>query len=312
MEEFILTQSTLARIQPGAPRIPPSVVLPYAHPVVNLAQLTRFAARILINEHETVPLPESEPKLTKEAVLMKCNIADWQARLSGRKPKLNVNVNQDGAPKKDEDMGHLLPTSRSGVIYVSTVMTGLRYPGTLPNKGKVNIKPPASLTLEDEEEQGEEKIVSFLFARYKPTMPVLAPHLKTDLQNYEASKHSDHSDHLTSVPSRIQRLIQDERCGGVTQIWMCGTEPTLRRKHLMSTNLGLLEQEVRYWKEGCSPEEKNKKCNEEEQCVSGVVTANVTPLRFPGMVQFLFKNGFQGGDKITTSENKLFYWKEVK
>lgn len=78
----------------------------------------------------------------------------------------------------------------------------------------------------------------------------------------------------------------------------------------MATNLRLLEQEVLQWKTMETWQGSEKQ--EEEGRVSGVVTAHTVPLRFPGMVQFLLKSGFKGGDRIKTSKDKVFYWKEIK
>ncbi|KAF9284176.1 hypothetical protein BGZ88_010103 [Linnemannia elongata] len=255
---------------------PPPKALSKPHSVINLESLTRFAAGILLHENETVPLPLDDltPKLTSKDV-----------------------------------------TKKSGVIYVSTTSatTGHDQERNTNNRATTTAtSPPPPL----EGEEGGEKITSFLFARYEPTIPELQIRLKTDLlpPPPKPSGHSLFSEEdpnaLTSVPSRIQHLIEQR---GVTRIWICGTDPGYRRHHQMTTNLRLLEQEVLQWKtretrQGSEKQESGK----EEGCVSGIVTAHTVPLRFPGMVQFLLKSGFKGGDRIKTSEDKVFYWKEIK
>ncbi|KAK5814317.1 hypothetical protein F5H01DRAFT_346376 [Linnemannia elongata] len=313
---YRLTHNTLTRLQP-----PPPKALSKPHSVINLESLTRFAARILLHEYETVPLPldDLRPKLTSKEVTKKCNLPEWEARLSGRKHPLNSSDDQEFADRdqEQEKVKELppLPTSKAGVIYVSTTSatTGHDHERNTNNRATTTAtSPPPPL----EGEEGGEKITSFLFARYEPTIPELQIRLKTDLLP-PPPKPSGHSlfseedpDALTSVPSRIQHLIEQR---GVTRIWICGTDPGYRRHHQMTTNLRLLEQEVLQWKtretrQGSEKQESGK----EEGCVSGIVTTHTVPLRFPGMVQFLLKSGFKGGDRIKTSEDKVFYWKEIK
>ncbi|KAF9435888.1 hypothetical protein BGZ76_005305 [Entomortierella beljakovae] len=85
---------------------------------------------------------------------------------------------------------------------------------------------------------------------------------------------------------------------GVTHIWLCGSDPEQRRHHLMSRCLAQLEKDVIAWKASGDG--------------SGLLTVHTIPNVFPGMVQFLLKNGFQGGDRILgNSEGKVLYWKEL-
>ncbi|KAF9911413.1 hypothetical protein EC991_003669 [Linnemannia zychae] len=310
---YRLTHTTLTRIHPA----PSNQLSTSPHALINLENLSSFAARILLHEHETVPVPSSDtsPKLTSEQVLKKCNIPEWEAKLSGKKPHLNDDRQETGDQeqqqlKKDAPS---LPTSRAGVIFVSTTSSRVTPEVGTTNQDNIdrNKKPDtdtatATTTFLNEAtiiEGKEEKITSFLFARYEPAFPELQARLKTDLlpppmPNQFASDIED-PDSLTSIPSRVQKLIEER--GGVTRLWLCGTDPAFRRSHLMSKNLQLLEQEVLKWK-----------TKEKDASVSGVVTAHIHPLRFPGMVQFLIKNKFKGGDRIKTSEDKVFYWKEVK
>ncbi|KAF9140426.1 hypothetical protein BGX30_006527 [Mortierella sp. GBA39] len=308
---YRLTHNALTKLHP-----PPPKSLSNPHSLINLESLTRFAAGVLLHEHETVPLPSDDltPKLTPKEVTKKCNLPEWEAKLSGRKHPLNSSEDQEpaGQGQEQEKVKELppLPTSRAGVIYISTTSATTdrdQERNTDSRTITTATSPPSS------EGKGGEKIISFLFARYEPTIPELQPRLKTDLF-LPPPKPSSHSlfseedpDALTSVPSRIQHLVEQR---GVTRIWICGTDPGYRRHRQMATNLRLLEQEVLQWKTRQDAEKQES--GKEEGRVSGLVTAHTVPLRFPGMVQFLLKSGFKGGDRIKTSEDKVFYWKEIK
>ncbi|KAF9355699.1 hypothetical protein BGX26_006243 [Mortierella sp. AD094] len=85
---------------------------------------------------------------------------------------------------------------------------------------------------------------------------------------------------------------------GVTHIWLCGSDPEQRRHRLMTRCLAQLEKDVLEWKTSGQG--------------SGVITVHTIPQVFPGMVQFLLKNGFKGGDRLAAdSEGKVLYWKEL-
>lgn len=306
---YRLTHNTLTKLHP-----PPPKALSNPHSLINLESLTRFAAGILLLEQETVLLPSDDltPKLTSKEVTKKCNLPEWEAKLSGRKHPLNSSNDQEQEKVKELPP---LPTSRAGVIYASTTSVTTDHDQESNTDNRTNTTSTSSPPSEGEE---GEKITSILFAHYEPTINELQSRLKTDLLP-PPPKPSGHSlfseedpDALTSVLSRIQHLIEQR---GVTRIWICGTDPGYRRHHQMATNLRLLEQEVLQWKKretrkGSEKQEGRKE--EEKGCVSGVVTAHTVPLRFPGMVQFLLKSGFKGGDRIKTSEDKVFYWKEIK
>ncbi|KAK3844522.1 MAG: hypothetical protein J3R72DRAFT_71617 [Linnemannia gamsii] len=303
---YRLTQTTLTRIHhhssPPKPLQTTSTKTTTPHPLINLENLTSFAAGVLLHEHETIPLPNSDtsPRLTSKEVTKKCNVLEWEAKLSGRKPHLNDDHRKQEEAKEEPP----LPTSRAGVIFVSTTSFGTTTSMDEDNVDRNQESGADSTTNKGKTTDEDEKITSFLFARYESSIPELQARLKTDLlppplPNQLASDIED-PDSLTSVPSRIQKLIESR---GVTRVWLCGTDPAFRRHRLMSTHLKLLEQEVLQWK-------KSDKTHHEER-VSGVVTAHTVPLRFPGMIQFLIKNGFKGGDRIKTSEDKVFYWKEI-
>ncbi|KAF9111819.1 hypothetical protein BGX27_004398 [Mortierella sp. AM989] len=84
---------------------------------------------------------------------------------------------------------------------------------------------------------------------------------------------------------------------GATHIWLCASDPEQRRHRLMSRCLAQLEKDVLAWKATGQG--------------SGVITVHTIPQVFPGMVQFLLKNGFKGGDRIAgDTEGKVLYWKE--
>ncbi|KAG0274541.1 hypothetical protein BGZ95_009681 [Linnemannia exigua] len=324
---YRLTHTTLTRIHQHHYPNPPKAlqITKTPHPLVTLENLTSFAAGVFLHEHETIPLPISDtsPRLTTKEVTKKCNVLEWEAKLSGRNPHLNDSLQQEKEVLDQEEPP--LPTSLAGVIFVSTTSSGTTTSMDESNVDRDQERDTDSITVtanKGSATEEDEKITSFLFARYEPSIPELQARLKTDLfpppapplPNQPTSDRED-PDSLTSVPFRIQKLIESR---GVTRIWLCGTDPAFRRHHLMSTHLGLLEQEVLQWKSDKThhgAKDKNKvkeKEKEKEERVSGVVTAHTVPLRFPGMVQFLIKNGFKGGDLIKTSEDKAFYWKEIK
>ncbi|KAF9162924.1 hypothetical protein DFQ26_003102 [Actinomortierella ambigua] len=84
---------------------------------------------------------------------------------------------------------------------------------------------------------------------------------------------------------------------GVTHIWLCGSAPELRRQHLMSDLLARVERDVAAWKA--------------QGQASGVISVHTIPQHFPGMVQFLGRQGFQGGLRYEGGDGKVVYWKEV-
>ncbi|KAF8937332.1 hypothetical protein EDD21DRAFT_373262 [Dissophora ornata] len=136
-------------------------------------------------------------------------------------------------------------------------------------------------THKDESQAGsKEAFSSFLFAHHKPALP------KTVQPTSE----------ISAGPSpEVQALASTS---GVTHIWLCGSDPEQRRHHLMSRCLDQLEKDVLEWKASGQG--------------SGVLTAHTIPLAFPGMVQFLLKNGFQGGDRVVGGESgKVLYWKAL-
>jgi hypothetical protein len=295
---------------------PPKPVQTPHHPLINLDSLTRFAAGVLLHEYETVLVPSDNdlpsPRLTSKEVTKKCNPVKWEAKLSGRQhPPLNDEQDQNETTEGKEPPP--LPTSRAGVIYVSTTISDT------PTTDQDSMSSDASKETSTGREGGSEKITSFLFAHYEPTIPELQPRLKTDLflpppnPPGQSLFSEEDPEALTSVPARIQKLIDEL---GVTRLWLCGTDPGYRRLGLMTTNLRLLEQEVLHWKSSSRTSHdgigEKRKEEEDETRVSGVVTAHTAPLRFPGMVQLLIKSGFKGGDRIKISEDKVFYWKEIK
>ncbi|KAF9924486.1 hypothetical protein FBU30_005557 [Linnemannia zychae] len=127
--------------------------------------------------------------------------------------------------------------------------------------------------------QDKEEFSSFLFAIHKPSIAQTIPTTK----NGEVHK----------LPSEIETLVASR---GVTHIWLCGSDPEQRRLRLMSRCLAQLEQDVGEWKTSGNG--------------SGVITVHTIPRAFPGMVQFLTKNGFVGGGKIIGGEDgKVLYAK---
>ncbi|KAG0338171.1 hypothetical protein BG000_004445 [Podila horticola] len=133
-----------------------------------------------------------------------------------------------------------------------------------------------------EPEEDKESFSAFLLAYHKPSMS----------KTMSASRTSQ----VTSEPSQeAQALVSSS---GVTHIWLCGSDPARRRHRYMTKCLQQLEQDVRAWRASGQG--------------SGIMTVHTIPAAFPGMVQFLLKNGFQGGDMVVGGESgKVLYWKEV-
>ncbi|KAF9199803.1 hypothetical protein BGZ49_010028 [Haplosporangium sp. Z 27] len=126
------------------------------------------------------------------------------------------------------------------------------------------------------EGQDKESFSSFLFATHKPLVAKTVP------SSIELS-------------SEAQSLIARS---GATHIWLCGSDPDQRRHRLMSRCLAQLEKDVLEWKISGQG--------------SGVITVHTIPQVFPGMIQFLLKNGFQGGARLFgDTEGKVLYWKEL-
>ncbi|KAI9242193.1 MAG: hypothetical protein BYD32DRAFT_404104 [Podila humilis] len=133
-----------------------------------------------------------------------------------------------------------------------------------------------------QEPEDKESFTAFLFAYHKPGMSKTMP----------ASRTAQTASELTR---EAQALVPSS---GVTHIWLCGSDPVHRRNRYMSKCLEQLEQDVRAWKASGQG--------------SGIMTVHTIPAAFPGMVQFLLKNGFQGGDLVVGGESgKVLYWKEV-
>ncbi|KAG0218307.1 hypothetical protein BGX33_007812 [Mortierella sp. NVP41] len=227
------TQYTLKKIQPGGIPSATATTLPLLHPAVNLEQLTRFAAVILLHEAETVPFPpDSTEKLSSKEVTKKCTVSKWESKLSGRKHHSDDENRDDGHRQEEEEP--VLPTSRAGVIFVTTT-TGREHDKKAKDEdGSIN-------------NGNSERLTSFLFARYEQSMPELQARLKTDLlpPSKPGNTPDEDPESLMSVPSRIQQLIEDR---GMTRLWLCGTDPAYRRHNLMASNLRQLEQEVLRWR----------------------------------------------------------------
>lgn len=127
----------------------------------------------------------------------------------------------------------------------------------------------------------KEAFSSFLFATHKPHFAKTIP----TTNNGDTHK----------MPSEAETLVASK---GVTHIWLCGSDPEQRRHRLMSQCLAQLEQDVIEWKANGQG--------------SGVLTVHTIPKAFPGMVQFLTKNGFVGGDKVIGGDSdKVLYWKAL-
>ncbi|KAF9148694.1 hypothetical protein BG015_009557 [Linnemannia schmuckeri] len=132
-----------------------------------------------------------------------------------------------------------------------------------------------------DQDGGKEAFSSFLFAIHKPSIAKTIP----STNNGETHK----------LPSEAEVLVSVK---GATHIWLCGSDPEQRRHRLMSQCLAQLEQDVLEWKSNGQG--------------SGVLTVHTIPRAFPGMVQFLKKNGFIGGDKVIGGDNdKVLYWKAL-
>ncbi|KAF9903544.1 hypothetical protein EC991_003749 [Linnemannia zychae] len=128
-------------------------------------------------------------------------------------------------------------------------------------------------------DDSKEAFSSFLFATHKSSVAkTIAP---------------TNSGQTQQLPAEAGALVSAK---GVTHIWLCGSDPEQRRHRLMSQCLSKLEENVLEWKANGQG--------------SGVVTVHTIPKAFPGMVQFLIKNGFVGGDKVLGGESdKVLYWK---
>ncbi|KAF9176388.1 hypothetical protein BGZ50_000837 [Haplosporangium sp. Z 11] len=130
------------------------------------------------------------------------------------------------------------------------------------------------------EQDSKEIFSSFLFAHHKSHVVKTVP-----------SSTGTSTELSPEVQARIAAM-------GVTHIWLCGSDPELRRHRLMSSCLSQLEKDVLQWK------------NDGQG--SGVMTVHTIPEAFPSMVQFLIKNGFKGGDKVIGGDSgKVLYWKEL-
>ncbi|KAK3842342.1 MAG: hypothetical protein J3R72DRAFT_443493 [Linnemannia gamsii] len=128
-------------------------------------------------------------------------------------------------------------------------------------------------------DNGKEVFSSFLFAIHKSSIA------KTTA--------STNNGETQQLPTEAEALVSAK---GATHIWLCGSDPEQRRHRLMSQCLAQLEQDVLEWKANGQG--------------SGVLTVHTIPKAFPGMVQFLTKNGFVGGDKVFGGDgDKVLYWK---
>ncbi|KAG0198131.1 hypothetical protein BGX28_008396 [Mortierella sp. GBA30] len=136
-------------------------------------------------------------------------------------------------------------------------------------------------TTRTSDDLSKEVFTAFLFAHHKSSMAKTIP--------------PSNNQSVSELSSESQALVASK---GVTHIWLCGSDPEQRRHRLMSRCLSQLERDVQEWKskgEG-----------------SGVITVHTIPQVFPGMVQFLLKNGFKGGDFVMGDEvGKVLYWKEL-
>ncbi|KAF9914342.1 hypothetical protein BX616_008484 [Lobosporangium transversale] len=129
----------------------------------------------------------------------------------------------------------------------------------------------------------KEKFTSFLFAHHKQSIAQTIP----SLPSQGAS--------IDKLSPETQALISKL---GVTHIWLCGSDPEQRRHGLMVQCLNQLEKDVYTWKSSGQ--------------ASGIITVHTIPQAFPGMVHFLTKNEFQGGDKVVGGDaGKVLFWKEV-
>ncbi|KAF9079989.1 hypothetical protein BGX23_002854 [Mortierella sp. AD031] len=137
----------------------------------------------------------------------------------------------------------------------------------------------ATTTRPIDQDSSKEAFSAFLFAIHKSSIAKTVP--------------STANGETHQLPLEVEALVSSK---GATHIWLCGSEPDQRRHRLMSQCLGQLEQDVREWKANGQG--------------SGVLTVHTIPRAFPGMVQFLTKNGFVGGDKVIGGDgDKVLYWK---
>ncbi|KAF9158824.1 hypothetical protein BGX21_003286 [Mortierella sp. AD011] len=138
----------------------------------------------------------------------------------------------------------------------------------------------ATTSKAERQPDSKESYSSFLFAIHKSVLAKTIP---------SASGTSD------ELSPEAQALVATN---GITHIWLCGSDPEQRRHRLMTRCLSQLEKDVLEWKASGQG--------------SGVITVHTIPQVFPGMVQFLLKNGFKGGDRLAAnSEGKVLYWKEL-
>ncbi|KAF9142337.1 hypothetical protein BGX30_002851 [Mortierella sp. GBA39] len=137
----------------------------------------------------------------------------------------------------------------------------------------------ATTTRPADKDSAKEAFSAFLFATHKSSIAKTIP--------------STNSGETHKLPLEAEALVAAK---GATHIWLCGSDPEQRRHRLMSQCLAQLEQDVLEWKANGQG--------------SGVLTVHTIPRAFPGMVQFLTKNGFVGGDKVVGGESdKVLYWK---
>jgi len=150
---------------------------------------------------------------------------------------------------------------------------------TLPPKPVSEAGIIYATTRQLDQDSSKEAFSSFLFAIHKPSIAKTIP--------------STNNGQMQKLPLEAEALVSTK---GATHIWLCGSDPEQRRHRLMSQCLNQLEQDVLEWKTNGQG--------------SGVLTVHTIPRAFPGMVQFLTKNGFVGGDKIVGGESdKVLYWK---
>ncbi|KAF9954814.1 hypothetical protein BGZ72_004281 [Mortierella alpina] len=152
---------------------------------------------------------------------------------------------------------------------------------TLPPKAASQAGLVFATTHTGDDQQEREAFTSFLFAHHKPGFAKTIP--------------SSNGQSGCEPSPEAQALVAAK---GVTHIWLCGSDPEQRRHRLMSRCLSQLEREVLEWKNSGQG--------------SGIMTVHTIPQAFPGMVGFLLKNGFKGGDRVVGGESgKVLYWKEL-
>jgi len=143
----------------------------------------------------------------------------------------------------------------------------------------------ATTSTPDETSSDKESFNAFLFVYHRPSLAKTIP----------ATEASGNNTKTPSLSPQAQDLITSK---GATHIWLCGSDPEQRRHHHMSSLLTRVEKDVADWRTSGEG--------------SGVLCVHTIPQAFPAMVQFLVKNGFQGGERIIGGENgKVMYWKEV-